>query len=80
LIAWGLRDVIAESDLPAASECGCLDEECRHVQTHKHKRSDRPWQIDYAFAGKYIKARVEVVTAALDLGLSDHSPLQLTVG
>ncbi len=29
--------------------CPCVDEPCRHVRTHFHSRSKKPWQDDYVF-------------------------------
>lgn len=77
--AWGLRDLIAESSMVAAPDCGCLDSACRHVQTHWHSRSQRPWQVDHAFASPRVKIDIEVVASARTAGLSDHAPLVMHV-
>jgi len=31
-----------------APDCACADETCRHVRTHTHRRSPRPWQLPAA--------------------------------
>lgn len=73
----GLQDAwqAAPENLRAA-DCTCADEPCRHVRTHTHRRSPRPWQLDYVFAN----AAWEVGAAQTVLDdhtwtRSDHAPV-----
>lgn len=59
-----------------APDCVCADEPCRHVRTHTHRRSTRPWQLDYVFANDAWK--IVSVQTVLDDGTwrrSDHAPV-----
>lgn len=78
--AFGLRDCVDQfrPDGPLDG-CGCADgDDCRHVRTQYHARSQRPWQNDYVFVSTRLLARVTstVVVDRNDLrGLSDHLPI-----
>ena len=58
-----------DCDCPAAPGCG-------HVRTHRHNRSERPWQLDYVFANRALRftsCRTVVDDATWEL--SDHAPV-----
>ena len=81
--AWGLRDVVAESAAGPLEGCGCADDPCRHVQTHWHRNSPRPWQDDYLFVSKRMQGQLTLrvdASAVTEHRLSDHAPLVLTIG
>lgn len=66
---WALDDQLA-------TDCACADEPCRHVRTHTHRRSTRPWQLDYVFANA--AWQVDSVQTVLDddtWSRSDHAPV-----
>jgi len=78
---FGLVDLLAASTStrPALGECPCEDEPCRHVQTHQHARSRKPWHNDYLFATQKLAARL-TACGVLEAGdppwsLSDHRPV-----
>ena len=48
---------------PVLRDCPCEDEPCRHVQTHKHSSSEKPWHDDYLYATR----KLEDVPAAVEL-------------
>ncbi len=79
---WDLRDLIVESDLPAAINCRCGRSICRHVQTYWKKGSATPWQNDHALAGKTLPViQVWVDSSAVtEHSLSDHAPVVIDVG
>ena len=63
-------------------DCPCVDEPCRHVRTHFHSRSQKPWQDDYVFlsAALATKARCEVLDRGpTDRPLSDHAPVIVSI-
>lgn len=50
----------------------------KHVQTHRHSRSDFPWQDDYIYASKKIANKLVFCDIKSDkqvLELSDHNPV-----
>jgi len=80
--AFGLNDCLDLHRPPGPLEgCACLDgDDCRHIQTQRHKFSHRPWQNDYLFAsqlasktGTLTRAYVHDSDVIRDLG--DHLPL-----
>jgi endonuclease/exonuclease/phosphatase family metal-dependent hydrolase len=80
--SWGLRDLVAESVPGPLEGCGCSDGLCRHVQTHWHRNSPRPWQDDYLFVSKGMSGQLALRVhedAVTDHNLSDHAPLVLTI-
>lgn len=78
----GLVDLLAlpGDDRGRLDGCPCADSPCRHVQTHRHPRSEVPWQDDYLFATKAMADRL-VRCEAIDHGdpdpwaFSDHCPI-----
>jgi len=69
LTMWGLSDLIAGSDLPAANGCGCARDNCRHVQTYWKPGSTNPWQNDHVFAS----SAIGVTSVSVDQGaVTDH--------
>ena len=79
--AFGLVNLLSLRNTRTPLEgCPCDDAPCRHVQTHRHNRSDKPWQDDYLFASKALAERL-TNSYALDSGdpdpwsLSDHCPV-----
>jgi endonuclease/exonuclease/phosphatase family metal-dependent hydrolase len=77
-----LRDLVAESVPGPLEGCGCSDGLCRHVQTHWHRNSPRPWQDDYLFVSKGMSGQLALRVhedAVTDHNLSDHAPLVLTI-
>jgi endonuclease/exonuclease/phosphatase family metal-dependent hydrolase len=75
---------VSERRLDAAvlDECPCADEPCRHVRTHFHSRSQKPWQDDYVFVSKPLASKV--CCEVLDRGatgrpLSDHAPVMVSI-
>jgi exonuclease III len=83
LDAFGLGDCLRDCRAPPpriSEGCPC-DEgtECRHVQTHRHSRSKKPWQNDYVFASRTLLPSVAgTVNNAADnpaWELSDHCPV-----
>ena len=68
------------------SGCNCAyGEDCRHIQTQRHRSSPRPWQNDYVFAsarlahdGLIRDAHVHDSDAIRDLG--DHLPIVAEIG
>ena len=80
--AWGLRDMVAESAPGPLEGCGCTDDPCRHVQTHWHRNSPRPWQDDYLFVSKRMPGQLTLrvdEAAVTRHHLSDHAPLVLSI-
>jgi endonuclease/exonuclease/phosphatase family metal-dependent hydrolase len=67
---------------PRLADCPCSDEPCRHVRTHVHSQSTKPWQDDYVFVSHSLETSV-AACRAVDSGspdpwsLSDHCPLLL---
>jgi endonuclease/exonuclease/phosphatase family metal-dependent hydrolase len=58
--------------------CPCGDASCRHVQTHRHLRSSKPWQNDYVFASDRLATKLTACYAHdVDAAwaLSDHCPV-----
>ncbi len=71
---------------PPLDDCPCEEgPECGHVQTHRHPKSDKPWQNDYIFAGQYLAQKV-TTCEVVDEGspspweFSDHCPVIATFG
>lgn len=67
----------AAPDTEPAPDCTCPDHpDCRHVRTHTHPRSVRPWQIDYVFANPALRV-VSCRTIVDDetWQRSDHAPV-----
>ncbi len=64
--------------------CPCSEEPpCGHVQTHRHNRSDKPWQDDYLFASKELTERLSSLEVVDNVEpspweFSDHCPLVAT--
>lgn len=79
---WGLRDLIAESGIPAAIDCRCGRSACRHVQTYWKVGSATPWQNDHALAGKKLPVTQVWVDAlaVTEHALSDHAPVVIDLG
>jgi endonuclease/exonuclease/phosphatase family metal-dependent hydrolase len=73
----GLKDTWAAApDSIRAPDCTCEDQPCRHVRTHTHGRSPRPWQLDYVFANpawKPISAETHLDEDTWTR--SDHAPV-----
>jgi endonuclease/exonuclease/phosphatase family metal-dependent hydrolase len=69
---------------PPLDDCPCEEpSDCGHVQTHRHSRSDKPWQDDYIFASQDLARRVtscEVVDegSPSPWEFSDHCPVVAT--
>ena len=62
--------------------CPCADEPCRHVRTHFHSKSPKPWQDDYVFVSAALatSASCEVLDrGATDRPLSDHAPVVVSI-
>ena len=60
--------------------CPCADNACRHVRTHRHRRSAKPWQDDYVYVSRSLAPAVTVCDpvegGSVDpWTLSDHCPL-----
>jgi exonuclease III len=80
----GLVDCLAlqRPPRPPLEDCPCEDSDCRHVQTHRHNRSQKPWQADYFFVSESLQKKVKSCVA-LNSGdpnpwrFSDHCPLIL---
>ncbi|MEZ5171346.1 MAG: hypothetical protein R3A49_11435 [Acidimicrobiia bacterium] len=80
--AFGLRDCLDafRADCPLEG-CGCTDGDvCRHIHTHVHQGSDRPWQDDYVFASEplfneNVLTHAEVLDTPELRDLSDHLPV-----
>ena len=69
-------------DAPVLDGCPCADEPCRHMRTHFHSRSQKPWQDDYVFVSAALatNARCEVLDrGATGLPLSDHAPVMVLI-
>lgn len=69
---------------PALENCPCDEAPgCGHVQTHRHNRSDKPWQDDYVFASQDFAQRL-ISCEVVDEGspspweFSDHCPIIAT--
>ena len=77
--ALGLHNVVVRSDHGPLEGCGCDDgEECRHVRTQRHDRSDFPWQNDYIFVSEDLLPKasaVEVFDNDEVWQLSGHCPV-----
>ncbi len=73
----GLTDAWTVSpDSEPAPDCVCGDEQCRHVRTHTHRRSAKPWQNDYLFINRPL--RVTSCKTVIDKETwqrSDHAPV-----
>jgi exonuclease III len=53
-----------------------------YIQTHRHSRSDKPWQNDYIFLSKKLKSRLKtcvVDNSELVKRLSDHNPVIIEI-
>jgi endonuclease/exonuclease/phosphatase family metal-dependent hydrolase len=51
-----------------------------HIQTHKHSRSDFPWQNDYIFLNKNLYSKLLSCSVHNEegmLNLSDHFPVEI---
>ena len=64
--------------------CPCEDIPCRHVHTHRHGRSGKPWQNDYMFVSKPLSSRVVSCRPvnegdSIAWSHSDHRPLVLEI-
>ncbi len=83
LAALGLVDLLA-LDRPhrePLEHCWCDDNgtgRCHHVHTHKHARSERPWNNDYLFASHELAERLDLCEPEpdWDFRLSDHRPVR----
>jgi exonuclease III len=82
LASLGLVDLLAENKplRPPIEDCWCdkaRTDRCRHVQTQKHSRSDRPWNNDYLFASHELAERLIscAPVGEWDWTLSDHRPV-----
>jgi endonuclease/exonuclease/phosphatase family metal-dependent hydrolase len=77
----GLTDAwVAAHQAMVAPDCDCADEPCRHVRTHTHRRSVRPWQLDYVFTNATWD--VDAITTAIDehtWSRSDHAPVVVSL-
>lgn len=64
--------------------CPCAQApDCGHVQTHRHNRSSKPWQIDYLFATEALVDNLVSVDVIQDgdpdpWSFSDHCPIAAT--
>jgi hypothetical protein len=73
----GLQDAWAAGpDSSRAPDCICADDPCRHVRTHTHRRSSRPWQLDYVFVNSAWKPiSAEACIDRSTWSRSDHAPV-----
>lgn len=82
LRSLGLVDCLAQtSERGPLLGCPCGPApRCRHVQTHRHPRSSRPWQNDYIFVSDHLLGAVESCEPVDDPRMweaSDHCPVAL---
>ena len=80
--AFGLVDCLDLYRAPGPLEgCGCVDrDDCRHIQTQRHRSSRRPWQNDYLFASAALTkssalTQAYVYDSEVIRDLGDHMPL-----
>jgi exonuclease III len=82
IAAFGLGDCTRSTAnaRQALGGCPCADRDaCSHVQTHRHPKSQVPWQLDYLFASERQLMGKLKSCRAVDDGraweLSDHCPV-----
>lgn len=78
----GLEDAWQVSpDSDPATDCTCpWHPTCRHVRTHTHPRSTRPWQLDYIFTNRRFTMRsCRTVVDEDTWHRSDHAPIAATL-
>jgi exonuclease III len=82
IAAFGLGDCTGAtaSSRPRLENCPCAEgAACAHVQTHRHARSESPWQDDYLFASeRQLMTRLQSCRVVADesvWALSDHCPV-----
>ncbi len=75
----GLQNVIVNDDNKPLKNCDCsYGENCRHVQTQRHNRSEFPWQNDYLFLSEDLRQlphSVKVIDNEEIWKLSGHCPI-----
>jgi endonuclease/exonuclease/phosphatase family metal-dependent hydrolase len=77
-VTLGLTDAwLVSPDSVPADDCRCGEgPACRHVRTHTHRRSPRPWQLDYVFANPTLRVRsCRTIIDGHTWERSDHAPV-----
>lgn len=71
---------LVAQDSERATDCVCLDADCRHVRTFTHRQSRKPWQLDYVFTNPALTA-ISARTVIDDdtWTRSDHAPVVAAV-